>query len=247
MAIADAKAMAATPEKRKQRRYRKTDVRIHDTGRWHDTLSGNACVRVKIDRTPSTSVIESAFRCTEDVAESMLRRSFEQAKEGFWEYWGDYAQDYFPGEHITVHQVGHSGGYLLVEGLGDPYTSDDYGAPTPGTGWSAQTLARWGRFERNVLADVKHLCSAEWHIANIRDGAMVSDYERCATCALWMTEGEADEFTSSLSLTRNFTNNHGEVFTRYFCCDECLEGFDPDTMLPQECRYTLRIPGLLPV
>jgi hypothetical protein len=114
-------------------------------------------VNVKVHRLGvTTQDVVDRFGCTEAQAEKALEFAFEAACQQFWEYWQDttgccenglsgspeYA--YFPGYKPVAYSVGHSGGWLIVQGL--PPVED----------WDAIMLRGWAKFQRHVLEDVKY-------------------------------------------------------------------------------------------
>jgi len=120
--------------------YSKQDVRTHSLHRHGNELPA---VRVKVDRTPTTTQIQQEFNCSEEQAIKAAQYCWDSACEQFWEDLNTQSNDVFdlfPG--TKVYSAGRSGGWAVVEGLPDLDR------------WDAVMLGKWRRWEKSLLADL---------------------------------------------------------------------------------------------
>lgn len=105
-------------------------------------------VNVKSYNWPHVGKITDAFGCSEAPADKASEYAWEMHSEGFWEMAPEDAKHHF-GEDAKAYSAGRSGGWLIVTGLAPIET------------WDAIMVSKWGRFEREMRAEVDRLCSDE--------------------------------------------------------------------------------------
>lgn len=125
---------------------KKQNVEVRSYQGWSGS---KPCVNVKVHNFIGSEKIQDEFKCSEADAERAGEFAFENACEDFWGYVQELAHECF-GDGVKVHSEGRSGGWALVDGL------------TPVEEWDAVALAKWGKFERLCLAQVKWLTSWEY-------------------------------------------------------------------------------------
>ena len=132
--------------------YRKADIDTHNDG----GIGGPQypAVNVKTRHWPDADLVRRTFECSENRAEWASQAAYDMHAESFWESAGDDAE-YMLGP-CKVYSAGRSGGWLIVEGL------------PPIESWDAIMVAKWGRFERAMHAEVEYLCSDEAIVDSIR-------------------------------------------------------------------------------
>jgi len=127
------------------RRYRKSDVQTHNDGGY----SGPEypAVNVKVYNCGfDNDDIANHFKCDERTAAQAGQFAWDSACQLFWEQAPDTAVEIL-GAGVEVYSAGRSGGWLVVEGLADLES------------WDAVMVAKWGRFERAIKAEVKYRMS----------------------------------------------------------------------------------------
>jgi len=126
------------------RRFTKADVEMHADGFGR---AGHPAVNVKVYRFPSVDEIVDRFGCSEATAVKAGNYAFEMEQEVFWEDAKELAREVFG--NVKVYSEGRSGGWLVVHGL-----------PDVGS-WDAITVSAWGRFERQLKADIAYRTSKD--------------------------------------------------------------------------------------
>lgn len=147
------------------RRFRKLDIERHTD---HGYGTYYPAVNVKVQSLDCTiDDVAQRFGCTEDQAEKALGIAWDSECEQFWAYWQDTTGDlenglygspeyaHFPGYKVMVYAAGRSGGWLIVEGL------------PPVEEWDAILVSRWGRFVKDVMADIEYRQGKECLLAGI--------------------------------------------------------------------------------
>jgi hypothetical protein len=114
---------------------------------------GLPAVNIKVYGLQYTNDIVEKFGCSETQASNALQYAFETEQENFYDYWceGKAINKYFKGRKVKAHQVGRSGGHLVVEGL------PEYDEKK----WSEKLVNQWYKFEIDVDEDIKHRTSLE--------------------------------------------------------------------------------------
>ena len=119
------------------RRFTKADVEMYSGGYGR---AGHPAINVKVHDFPSADEIVDRFGCSEATAMKAGEYAFAVEQEVFWEGAKELARELFG--NVKVYSAGRSGGWLVVEGL-----------PDVGS-WDAITVLAWGRFERQLKADI---------------------------------------------------------------------------------------------
>ena len=122
---------------------------------------GRPAVNVKVQNFGGQdliSAIQGRFGCDQETAEQASEMAWDSAVSNFWNYWqepnvdgdGAHQLEYYFGSGVTADCAGRSGGWLEVHGLPDPVED-----------WGPALVAKWAKFEADVLADVEHYSAAE--------------------------------------------------------------------------------------
>ncbi len=105
---------------------------------------------------PVVAAVMLKHGCTEEVAEKAVEFALESARERFWEDAGEIAAEIWKGwSRVKVYSSGRCGGWLIVEGIGDPRE------------WTAPDLGRWRRFGKRLGEMIDYLGSADCLLEDI--------------------------------------------------------------------------------
>ena len=109
-------------------------------------IIGAINVKVYGNYGPDTIAIMERFGCDEATAEQALQYAFDSDAEMFWhEHAPELAREHF-GEDARIYSAGRSGGWLYVDGLGDPET------------WDEETAEAFEQFEKAIDELLKGTC-----------------------------------------------------------------------------------------
>lgn len=160
-------------------RYKKSDIDRHSNdGYGAQYPAVNVKVTGRQIACTTEDIIAKFPDCSAEQAQKALEFAFEAECRAFWEYWTDASHGaengltespdepfaYFPGQHPHAHAVGRSAGWLIVQGL------------PPVEEWNGTMVARWGRFEKDVLADVEYHTSTECLLEGIECNEWYKEY-----------------------------------------------------------------------
>lgn len=146
--------------------YNKDDVQRHTSGYYGYRYPA---VNVKVWHFVSSDKIADKFGCSEDTALKAAEYAFNAACETFWQEVQDTAEECF-GRGVKAYSAGHSGGWLIIQGLTDVEE------------WDAVMLAKWRHFEKIIKADVSYRTSEDVILEDIEanrwaeDGAEAYNY-----------------------------------------------------------------------
>jgi len=142
--------------------YTKEDIQFHSIVPFRPLVPA---VNVKDYSYVSVSTVAEAVGCTEQSAADAIDKTYERAREYFWEILVDELVDmhlvpYF-GDRAEGYSAGRSSGWVVVDGIGDSIDVLE--------GWDALALTAWYAFEKAVKGAVRGLTSTEYFIETIRE------------------------------------------------------------------------------
>jgi hypothetical protein len=124
------------------------------------TRNGLPALNVKVyrlDKWPNAAYLTANFYGLEQAeAEGMLAQLWDIAVEGFWQDAPRLARADL-GNAVTVSSDGRSGGWLVVDGLGDVAE------------WTLGDRVRWTQFEQSVRGTIAERSSLEWAMPHLHD------------------------------------------------------------------------------
>ena len=144
--------------------FTKKDIDFHGDGNSSAFGGGTGYPAVNVKSQGSIFFeIEAAFpELGKEKIERIGGMAWDTHAELFWQVsapsiLGDIFPEVKPEEWT---QAGRSGGWLVVTGLGDQEFVLGH--------WNAPTVARWGKFERAILAEVQQLSNTDSLIETIK-------------------------------------------------------------------------------
>lgn len=128
-------------------RFRKSDIEFHSEGYGR---RNRPAVNVKVYHFQTDWKVADTFHCSEEIAQQALNFSFESAQSRFWEDAQDRAEEIW-GRGVKVYSEGRSGGWLIVDGIGEDVES-----------WDAIAVSQWGRLVRWCETEIEFLNSWDY-------------------------------------------------------------------------------------